>query len=140
MAKGLTTIMLTRMRHCQHITLSLESILPAEDEFHQYAQAIALMTKMVANGQTGNKGDQGFYRDTDAGKQMLNLTDANHQTTARLQRPLVQKNRNSLVSLCYSMMTVPSGISHGRCYLARSIALQCLCLRLVAIFYPSTTR
>ena len=65
--------------------------MPAEDEFHQHAQAIALMTKMVANGQTGNKGDQGFYRDTDAGKQMLNLTDANHQTTARLQRPLAQK-------------------------------------------------
>ncbi len=73
------------------VAKSLESILPAEDEFHQYAQPIPLMTKMVANGQTGNKGGQGFYRDTDAGKQMLNLTDGTYQTTARLQLPLAQQ-------------------------------------------------
>ncbi|MBT6101319.1 MAG: acetoacetyl-CoA reductase [Oceanospirillaceae bacterium] len=73
------------------VAKSLESILPEEDEFHQYAQPIPLMTKMVANGQTGNKGGQGFYRDTDAGKQMLNLTDGTYQTTARLQLPLSQQ-------------------------------------------------
>jgi 3-hydroxyacyl-CoA dehydrogenase len=72
------------------VAKSLESILPAGDEFHQYAQPIPLMTQMVANGQTGNKGGQGFYRDEASGRQVLNLTSGEYQATARLQLPLAQ--------------------------------------------------
>lgn len=73
------------------VAKSLENILPAGDEFHQYAKPIALMTQMVANGQTGNKGGQGFYRDTDAGREVLNLTSGEYTATARLQLALAQK-------------------------------------------------
>ena len=73
------------------VAKSLQSILPAGDEFHQYAQPIALMTQMVVNGQTGNKGGQGFYRDTESGKEVLNLANGVYQPTSRLQLPLAQK-------------------------------------------------
>lgn len=73
------------------VAKSLQSILPAGDEFHQYAQPIPLMTQMVVNGQTGNKGGQGFYRDTESGKEVLNLANGVYQPTSRLQLPLAQK-------------------------------------------------
>jgi len=73
------------------VAKSLENILPAGDAFHQYAKPIALMTQMVANGQTGNKGGQGFYRDTEAGREVLNLTSGAYTPTARLQLALAQK-------------------------------------------------
>ena len=73
------------------VAKSLQSILPAGDEFHQYAQPIPLMTQMVVNGQTGNKGGQGFYRDTESGKEVLNLANGVYQPTNRLQLPLAQK-------------------------------------------------
>ena len=73
------------------VAKSLESILPAGDEFHQYAQPIPLMTQMVDNGQTGNKGGQGFYRDTESGREALNLITGVYKPTTRLQLPLAQK-------------------------------------------------
>ena len=73
------------------VAKSLESILPAGDEFHQYAQPIPLMTQMVVNGQTGNKGGQGFYRDTESGREVLNLITGLYKPTTRLQLPLAQK-------------------------------------------------
>ena len=50
------------------VAKSLETILPANDDFHAYAQPVPLMTDMIANGQTGNKGGKGFYRDGDNGR------------------------------------------------------------------------
>jgi len=73
------------------VAKSLETILPAGDAFHQYAKPIPLMTKMVANGQTGNKGGQGFYRDTDTGREVLDLATGEYHSTTRLQLPLAQK-------------------------------------------------
>ena len=73
------------------VAKSLKSILPAGDEFHQYAQPIPLMTQMIANGQTGNKGGQGFYRDTDSGREVLNLATGKYTPTTRLQLALAQK-------------------------------------------------
>ncbi len=73
------------------VAKSLESILPADDAFHQYAQPIPMMTQMVANGQTGNKGGQGFYRDTETGKEVLNLASGSYTAKARLQLALAQK-------------------------------------------------
>jgi len=73
------------------VAKSLETILPAGDAFHQYAKPIPLMTQMVANGQTGNKGGQGFYRDTDSGREVLDLATGEYHSTTRLQLPLAQK-------------------------------------------------
>ncbi|MGB0446609.1 MAG: 3-hydroxyacyl-CoA dehydrogenase NAD-binding domain-containing protein [Pseudomonadales bacterium] len=70
------------------VAKSLETILPASDAFHQYAQPLALMTTMIANGQTGNKGGKGFYRDTDDGREVLDLATNEYQSLQRLQLPL----------------------------------------------------
>jgi 3-hydroxyacyl-CoA dehydrogenase len=70
------------------VAKSLETILPASDDFHQYAQPLALMTTMIANGQTGNKGGKGFYRDTDNGREVLALATNEYQSLQRLQLPL----------------------------------------------------
>ena len=70
------------------VAKSLETILPASDDFHQYAQPLALMTTMIANGQTGNKGGKGFYRDTDNGREVLDLATNEYQSLQRLQLPL----------------------------------------------------
>ena len=70
------------------VAKSLETILPASDAFHQYAQPLALMTTMIANGQTGNKGGKGFYRDTDDGREVLALATNEYQSLQRLQLPL----------------------------------------------------
>ena len=70
------------------VAKSLETILPASDAFHQYAQPLDLMTTMIANGQTGNKGGKGFYRDTDDGREVLDLATNEYQSLQRLQLPL----------------------------------------------------
>ena len=46
------------------------------------------MTTMIANGQTGNKGGKGFYRDTDNGREVLALETNEYQSLQRLQLPL----------------------------------------------------
>ncbi len=43
------------------VVKSLVSILPEEDSFHAVAQPIDTMTRMISNGQTGNKQGKGFY-------------------------------------------------------------------------------
>jgi 3-hydroxyacyl-CoA dehydrogenase len=73
------------------VAKSLENILPTDDEFHQYAQPIELMSQMITKGQTGNKGGQGFYKDTAQGRQMMDLTSGEYALTQRLQLPLAQK-------------------------------------------------
>ena len=73
------------------VAKSLESILPADDAFHAYAQPIALMTTMIANGQTGNKGGQGFYKDIEGGLAVLDLATNTYQPLKRLQLPLALK-------------------------------------------------
>ncbi|WP_299871189.1 3-hydroxyacyl-CoA dehydrogenase/enoyl-CoA hydratase family protein [uncultured Cocleimonas sp.] len=56
------------------VAKSLESILPENDAFHAVAQPIPLMTQMIANGQTGNKGGKGFYLQPEkGGKQVLDF-------------------------------------------------------------------
>ena len=73
------------------VAKSLETILPANDDFHAYAQPIALMTDMIANGQTGNKGGKGFYRDGDNGREVLDLSNNTYQPLERLQLPLAMQ-------------------------------------------------
>ncbi|MCS5559484.1 MAG: 3-hydroxyacyl-CoA dehydrogenase, partial [Oceanospirillaceae bacterium] len=81
------------------VAKSLEQILPANDEFHQYAQPVTLMTQMIAKGQTGNKGGQGFYKDTEAGRQVLDLASGEYQVSERLQLALAQKAEAEGVSV-----------------------------------------
>ncbi|HCD63430.1 MAG TPA: 3-hydroxyacyl-CoA dehydrogenase [Alphaproteobacteria bacterium] len=52
------------------VAASLRSILPDGDAFHAVGDDPALVTAMIAEGWTGNKGKGGFYRDTESGRQV----------------------------------------------------------------------
>jgi 3-hydroxyacyl-CoA dehydrogenase len=73
------------------VVQSLVNILPDTDPFHAEAARIPLMTQMIANGQTGNKQGQGFYRDSESGREVLNLETSQYQDAPRLYLPLADK-------------------------------------------------
>ena len=52
------------------VAASLRSILPDGDAFHAVGDDPALVTAMITDGWTGNKGKGGFYRDTESGRQV----------------------------------------------------------------------
>ncbi|MDH3447695.1 MAG: enoyl-CoA hydratase-related protein, partial [Gammaproteobacteria bacterium] len=52
---------------------------------------IPLMTKMIANGQTGNKQGHGFYRGAESGREVLNLETGRYQPATRLNLPLAER-------------------------------------------------
>ncbi len=72
------------------VVQSLVNILPDSDPFHAEAARIPLMTQMIANGQTGNKQGQGFYRDNAARREVLNLHSMQYQDAPRLNLPLAE--------------------------------------------------
>ncbi|MCL4117020.1 UNVERIFIED_CONTAM: hypothetical protein GTU68_065983 [Idotea baltica] len=49
------------------VAKSLVSILSGGDAFIEVAEPLPVMTEMINNGQTGNKGGKGFYLQTDSG-------------------------------------------------------------------------
>ena len=73
------------------VVQSLVNILPESDAFHAEAAKIPLMEEMIANGQTGNKRGQGFYRNGDNGREVLNLETAAYQDAPRLNLPLAER-------------------------------------------------
>jgi 3-hydroxyacyl-CoA dehydrogenase len=81
------------------VVQSLVNILPDSDPFHAEAAKIPLMTQMIANGQTGNKQGQGFYRNVETGREVLNLGSANYEKAPRLALPLAEKAEQQGVSL-----------------------------------------
>jgi 3-hydroxyacyl-CoA dehydrogenase len=74
------------------VVQSLVNILPENDVFHAEAARIPLMTRMIENGQTGNKQGKGFYRDSDQGdRQVLDLNNESYGPAPRLNLPLAEK-------------------------------------------------
>ena len=57
------------------VATSLRTILPAGDAFHAVGNDPALVTAMIADGFTGNKGKGGFYRDTGSGREVRMTED-----------------------------------------------------------------
>jgi len=74
------------------VVQSLVNILPAGDAFHAEAASIDMMNRMIANGQTGNKQGQGFYRNTAGGERhVLDLKKEKYGPAPRLNLPLAEK-------------------------------------------------
>jgi len=73
------------------VVQSLVNILPDSDAFHAEAAKVSLMTQMIANGQTGNKQGQGFYRDTESGREVLNFESGQYEQAPRLNLPLAER-------------------------------------------------
>ena len=73
------------------VVQSLVNILPENDAFHAEAAKISLMTRMIENGQTGNKQGKGFYREGDEGREVLDLKSETYQPAPRLNLPLADR-------------------------------------------------
>ncbi|MFT5226314.1 MAG: 3-hydroxyacyl-CoA dehydrogenase [Polaribacter sp.] len=73
------------------VVQSLVNILPSEDVFHKEAARISMMTQMIENGQTGNKKGLGFYRDSDDGREVLDLKGLTYGPAPRLNLALAEK-------------------------------------------------
>ena len=74
------------------VVQSLVSILPENDAFHAEAGEIPLMTRMIANGQTGNKKGRGFYKqEADSiDRYVLNRETEEYEVFERLNLPLAE--------------------------------------------------
>ncbi len=72
------------------VAKSLENILPENDEFHKYAAPIEFVSNMIANGQTGNKNDQGFYKQVGDDKMVIDLSNGNYVEHERLKTSLLE--------------------------------------------------
>ncbi|PID35396.1 MAG: acetoacetyl-CoA reductase, partial [Rhodobacterales bacterium] len=71
------------------VAKSLVNILPEGDAFHAVAQPIPLMVEMIARGQTGNKGGQGFYRQPKTGtRQVLDFASGEYVDFPRPDLPI----------------------------------------------------
>ena len=73
------------------VAQSLVNTLPESDDFHKEAGKLPLMVRMIDNGQTGNKQGQGFYRQGDEGREVINLRTGEYEAAERLDLPLALK-------------------------------------------------
>ncbi len=73
------------------VARSLVGILPAEDAFHAVGSPLPEMIKMIANGQTGNKGGKGFYRDVDGTRQVFDFATETYTDFARPSIPVADQ-------------------------------------------------
>ena len=73
------------------VAKSLENSLPQNDPFHRYSSPIAFVSAMIANGQTGNKNDQGFYKQVGDDKKVIDLSSGDYINHERLKMPLLDK-------------------------------------------------
>ncbi len=73
------------------VAQSLVNTLPETDAFNREAPKLALMVKMIANGQTGNKQGQGFYRTVGGERQVIDLKTGEYTKAERLDLPLALK-------------------------------------------------
>ena len=109
------------------VVKSLVSILPENDAFHNYSTPIDFVTNMIANGQTGNKNEKGFYRQDGDERKVINLSNGEYIQHERLKTPLIdmaEKNGLSVIlndtgrygnyiwrvlseTLCYAASLVP---------------------------------
>lgn len=109
------------------VVQSLVNILPAQDAFHQQAAAIPLMSQMIANGQTGNKQGQGFYRLSNSDqRQVLNLKTTDYENEFKPNLAVTEKAEQQGVIHLLNDQTVYGDfawhvLSNALCYAASLI-------------------
>ena len=84
------------------VAKSLENILPENDEFHKYAAPIEFVSNMIANGQTGNKNDQGFYKQVGDDKMVIDLSNGSYVEHKRLKTSLLEEAEKTGVTAIIS--------------------------------------
>ena len=73
------------------VAQSLVNTLPDTDDFHIEAGKLPLMVTMIANGQTGIKQGQGFYRKGKNGREVIDLKTGEYAPFERLDLDLALK-------------------------------------------------
>ena len=75
--------------------------LPKDDPFHEVAQEIPLITKLISEGYTGRKGKGGFYRmNKEGGKKILeaiNLKTGEYYVSKKIE-PLIKGEKNKFIN------------------------------------------
>jgi 3-hydroxyacyl-CoA dehydrogenase len=84
------------------VAKSLENILPENDAFHKYAAPIEFVSNMIANGQTGNKNDQGFYKQVGDDKMVIDLSNGSYVEHKRLKTSLLEEAEKTGVTAIIS--------------------------------------
>ena len=84
------------------VAKSLENILPENDAFHKYATPIEFVSNMIANGQTGNKNDQGFYKQVGDDKMVIDLSNGSYVEHKRLKTSLLEEAEKTGVTAIIS--------------------------------------
>ena len=69
------------------VAASLVSILPKKDDFHTFGTKLPLMAEMIENGQKGQKSGQGFYRNKDGVKEVINLKTGGYEPVEAFSHP-----------------------------------------------------
>jgi len=72
------------------ITKSLQSRLPENDPYQDLEASVALIEKMVDDGLTGLKGDGGFYKKTEDGKQVRDLSSGEYREPDASNDPAIK--------------------------------------------------
>ena len=73
------------------VAQSLVNTLPESDAFNIEAPKLPLMVEMIANGHTGNKQGQGFYRTIEGVREVIDLKTGKYAKAERLDLPLALK-------------------------------------------------
>jgi 3-hydroxyacyl-CoA dehydrogenase len=81
------------------VAQSLVNILPNNDPFHKYAKTNEFITSMVANGQTGNKNNQGFYQGTGGDRKAIDFNSGEYVSFARIKSDLLEKSEKEGVKV-----------------------------------------
>ncbi len=82
------------------VAASLVSILPEGDDFHTFGTKLPLMTDMIANGQRGRKTGQGFYRNQDGVKEVIDLkTGEYHPVSAFNHSPAAKAEKDGIIHI-----------------------------------------
>ena len=84
------------------VAKSLENILPENDAFHKYAAPIEFVSNMIANGQTGNKNDKGFYKQVGDDKMVIDLSNGSYVEHKRLKTSLLEEAEKTGVTAIIS--------------------------------------
>ena len=81
------------------VAQSLVNILPVNDPFHKYAKTNVFVANMVANGQTGNKNNQGFYQGLGSDKKAIDFNTGEYISFARTKSNLLEKSEKEGVKV-----------------------------------------
>ena len=81
------------------VAQSLVNILPNNDPFHKYAKTNEFIASMVANGQTGNKNNQGFYQGTGGDRKAIDFNSGEYVSFARIKSDLLEKSEKEGVKV-----------------------------------------